>query len=112
MNTIGTEFDPKKYQTYNSSTGEAEPQFKEYEDLPAKYQKYFQKAPGGGYVRIEAVEDTLKAQCMAEAENRVRSDMLKQIQRIRKKIERLENEAVRQNDLTSETYEAGRKRRD
>lgn len=109
---IDTEFNPKKYQTYNLATGEAEPQFKEYEDLPAKYQKYFQKAPGGGYVRIEAVDDIVKAECMAEAENLVRSDILKQIQRIRKKIARQENEADRQSHIIREAFEASRKNRD
>ena len=107
---MSNEFDPKKYKTFNLVTGRDEPQFKELEDLPVAYRSQFKKVPGGGYVRIEAEENFEKARFMARSEDRVRTDGLKQLKKIRRKIERYEEDAQRKSDNVGESYEAGRKR--
>lgn len=107
---MSNEFNPKKYKTFNSVTGRDEPQFKELEDLPVAYRSQFKKVPGGGYVRIEAEENFEKARFMAMSEDVVWTDGLKQLKKIRRKIERYEEDAQRQSDKVSESFDAGRKR--
>jgi hypothetical protein len=105
---MSQDFNPDKYWFYNTQTEVDEPQFKEWEDLPEKYRSEFKKAPNGGYVRTEAVEDVIQAQFMAKSENIVRKN---QEHRLNQQIRKIDEDANRESEIIAETFTAGRAER-
>jgi len=59
------DFNPAKYIIYNPTTQKEEPQFKKLNDIPEQYRMNFKRAPKGGFVYKEAVENIGLAYHMA-----------------------------------------------
>ncbi|TAN33418.1 hypothetical protein EPN28_02620 [Patescibacteria group bacterium] len=100
-------FNPNEFVKYNDQTDSQEPQFKKFDDLPAKYKDQFKPAPGGGFARIEAEENINKARNMAIAENNRREAALAYQKKSERQLARIIAEAEEQGEIAGAAYEEG-----
>ena len=100
-----TEFNPAIYKTYNLETDKEELQFKHLEEIPAQYRDKFKRAPQGGFVHMEAVENIDKAYWMAkmQKDNMPKTGSKNLSKKAQREIDRL-------LEITSDVYELGKRK--
>ena len=97
-------FDPRKYCIYNKETDECEQQFKQLDDLPAKFVHEFKRTKQGGFVRQEAEENDVKAYYMALMENMYWENVIKFRKASIKRLAKLEDLAQAQGEIAARAF--------